>query len=185
MLTEKNKQALIVGGVIAVLLGFLVGYYYFASLGPQLASNQRMIDKAKTDTTAAQTEIDRFKKFLANKEERDAMQKRVEEAKRRLPSSERGDEFLGLLRDGMRKTGVNVTFINPPSAPIPRTTYNELVFDIKGSARYHEFGQFLNLIECHPQRFMRVRSFAITKNDKRPSIHPIEVSIATFLFRES
>lgn len=185
MLTEKNKQTLIVGLVIAVLMAFLLGYYYYSNLGPALANNQRAIDKAEKDTKLAQAEIKRFQDFLANKDERDAMAKRVEEAKRRLPSSERGDEFLSLLRDGMRRTGVNVSFINPPTAPARRANYDELVFDIKGSARYHEFGQFLNLIECHPDRFMRVRSFMIQKNDRRPSIHPIEVSIATFLFRES
>ena len=181
VLTEKNKQALLVGLIMAVFLGFLVGYYYWLSMP--------VIDKAKTEgkTLTAeiaknQAEIKNIRAYIENTDEREQMMEVVRRAKERLPEDRRAIEFLGLLRDSLTKTGVVQTRV-APEAPKRRTLYEEIPYSVRGSARYHEFGQFLNLIECNPERFMRVNGFSLSNDLNRPSVHPMDVGISTFMFR--
>jgi len=43
-------------------------------------------------------------------------------------------------------------------------------------------GIILTLLEQNTDRFMRVKSFKITDNLQRPSVHPIDMQISTFMF---
>ncbi len=182
MFTEKQKQALTVGLIFAVLLGVVVGYYYFMVASKAVASSKKKQATLTAEIDKNQKELDNINDFLADTAEQERLRVKVESAKRRLPNDPEAIEFLSILQDSLKKTGVSFTRVAPLS-PINRYMYRELPYEIKGAARYHEFGQFLNLIECHPDRFMRVTRFTIQKNDKRPSIHPIEVGISTFMFK--
>lgn len=184
MMTEKQKQTLTVGLVVAVLLAFILGYWFFMNVRADVARSREEQAKLTTeiaDTKARLVEIDNF---LKNRGELQKMLDEVNKAKRRLPSDPQAIEFLAILTDSLNKTGVGVSEVTP-QAQVSRSMYTEIPYLIKGSARYHEFGQFLNLIECHPERFMRVSGFRLLKNDKRPSIHPMEARIQTFMFKES
>jgi Tfp pilus assembly protein PilO len=181
-MTEKNKQILVIGLVFAGVLAFLVGYLYFINIAPAIKANAERRTKLEAQITKHDAEISRIERFLADEEERERMMVLVENAKRRLPSTPESLEFLSLLQGALRTTGVAQSRVAPERA-ISNEMYEELPYTVRGSARYHEFGQFVNLIECHPDRFMRIKTFTLTNNDKRPSIHPLEVGIATFMFK--
>ncbi len=183
-MNEKQKQALTVGLIFSVLLAFIVGYWYFMNVRDTVEKSRAEQTKIAAEIKSQKARLNEIEVFMANKDELEEMLLRVEKAKHRLPDDPEAIEFLAILTDSLNKTGVSVIEVSPRNH-IPRALYVEIPYFIKGSARYHEFGQLLNLIECNPERFMRVSTFKMFKNDKRPSIHPIEVQIATFMFKES
>lgn len=180
MLTEKNKQALIVGVVLGALLLFLIGYFYFISVKPALAAGVKARAKLTTDVEALEKQMKAMQELINDKEKLADMERVVATARKRLPNDEQAIEFLGILRDSLAKTGVSQNMISKEKT-LKRSVYSEIPYKIKGSARYHEFGQFVNLIECNPERFMRVTDFKLSNNNKRPSIHPMDVGISTFM----
>lgn len=183
MLTEKQKQALTVGIIFAVLLTTVVVVYKIYILGPSEAQAVTSIATADKDIAKYEKDIARFDKFINDDEERLAMQTKVENARRRLPSSIEEVDFFDIIRESARRTGTSFSEISPVDIR-NQQGYREIPYDIVGSSRYHEFGQFLNLIECHPDRFLRVNSFSVTNNNKRPSLHPVELQISTFIFQD-
>ncbi len=183
-MNEKQKQALTVGLIFAVLLGFIIGYWYMMSVRETIERSIKKQEELAAEIKSNEARLKEIRDFMENKDELEEMLARVEKAKRRLPDDPEAIEFLAILTDSLNKTGVSVSEVSPRD-PINRTMYVEIPYFIKGSARYHEFGQLLNLIECHPDRFMRVSTFKMFKNDQRPSIHPVEAQIATFMFKES
>jgi Tfp pilus assembly protein PilO len=184
MMTEKQKQTLTVGVIMAVLLAVILAYWFFMSVRVEVAKSRETQDKLRAEIQATNERLAEIDSFLKNRGQLEQMLAEVNKAKRRLPSDPQAIEFLAILTDSLNKTGVSVSEVTP-QPPVNRSMYTEIPYLIKGSARYHEFGQFLNLIECHPERFMRVSAFRLLKNDKRPSIHPMEARIQTFMFKES
>jgi Tfp pilus assembly protein PilO len=183
-MTDQNKTALTIGLILAVLLAIVVAYWDFSTVQPRLRANVQAKQTAQQqikDRTARLKEIDTF---IADADARERLIAQVVSAQKRLPKDQQADEFLDILRIAMRDTGVAFSRIEPPRSPVQRSNYEELNFLIRGSARFHEFGQFVNIIECHPDRFMRVSGFTIGQNAKRPSIHPVDLNVSTFLFRE-
>jgi len=184
MMTEKQKQTLTVGLLVAALVAFVLGYWFAVNVQADVkAARAKQAELAK-EIADSKARIAEIETFLKNRGELEKMLEEVNRAKRRLPSDAQAIEFLAVLTDSLNKTGVSVSEVTP-QPQVPRSMYTEIPYLIKGSARYHEFGQFLNLIECHPDRFMRVSTFRFLKNDKRPSIHPMEARIQTFMFKES
>ena len=183
-LTDQNKTALTIGLIIAAIAAIIVVYFDFATVRPQLRTNATARTTAERQIRERETRLNEINTFLADADQRQRLMAQVESAQRRLPTDQQAEEFLDILRIAMRDTGVAFSSIAPPSSPVQRSNYEELNFTIRGSARFHEFGQFVNIIECHPDRFMRVSGFTIGQNARRPSIHPVNLNVSTFLFRE-
>lgn len=181
-MSEKNRQLALVFGILGVLgIGFMI-YFHFQFLMPDIRRWNAETEKFRGETTKANQEITKFKALIADTSERERMRGIVEAAKLRLPSDPEELGFFELLRDSLRRTGVTTSLVSPQRL-VSRELYEEIPYLVRGAARYHELGQFLNVIECNPKRLMRVQRFRVTNNDKRPSIHPVEVGIATFRFK--
>lgn len=183
MFTEKQKQALIAGLIGAAFLLFLVIYMNMTFFTAQKNAGIRNLNTANKQIKDYTAEIAKMDKFLNDETERQKLDEVVSNAKRRLPTNPEAIEFIDIIREGARRTGISFSSITPISIR-DRGSYREIPYQVKGTSRYHEFGQFLNLIECHPDRFMRVNSFTIENNTSRPSIHPVTVEISTFMFEE-
>lgn len=182
-MTEKNKQILtatcILGGVLVVLLG----YSWFYMVNPEIQENSKKVASLKTKIETNRAELAKLQAFIDDVDSRKALMDFVAEAKRRLPSTAEELEFARILSDALKRTEVRQTFLQQMDE-IPRELFFEIPFQIRGAARYHEFGQFLNMIESNPDRFMRVSSFRLSNSDSRPSVHPMEATITTFRFRQ-
>lgn len=180
-MTERNKQILIAGLIFAFLLMGVVIYYYFMAVSPAIKRNSAQVVDLDKKIAEANKELSEIEALIADTETLAQLQEQVERAKRLLPENEEALEFLGILRESLRRTGVSQSNIRKLKAA-DRTLYREIPYLVSGEARYHEFGQFVNLIECNPERFMRVNTFTLRNNDSRPSIHPMEIGISTFMF---
>ncbi|MBX3730155.1 MAG: type 4a pilus biogenesis protein PilO [Candidatus Sumerlaeia bacterium] len=179
--TEKQKQVLTVGLLLCGVLLIFTLYFQFMFFKEAVEEARKAQTAASAEITKLNGDIKRMQDFIRNDEELKRLQARVEVAKRRLPSDPQAIQFLEVLRDSLQKTNVSFTRIEK-LATVNRRLYEEIPYRVRGAARYHEFGQFINLIECHPERFMRVSEFTLDNNDARPTIHPMNIRISTFMF---
>lgn len=179
--TDKDKKTLQVGVFIALLIGAGIAYYYVTIMKPKIKVDSSKVEELQAEIKTLNQD---YRTMLALKDQEHmirAMEKGVLDAARRLPSRPDAPGFLNELIEILRITGVKNQTITP-QAYGEHTLYTAIPYDIECSSRYHEFGQYLNLIEENPNRFMRVNSFRVSNNDKRPSIHPVSLRISTFMF---
>lgn len=184
VLSAVDKKALQIGVFLAVLLGGLCGYYYFFFVKKEMEANAKRVEKLDGDIKELKSTYARMQGMLSRKDEIEAESRKILEVKRRLPDTEDAPGFLSALVNILRITNV----VNERVAPEKtqrRNLYTEIPYTIECSSRYHDFGEFLTLVEQNPERFMRVKSFTIANDDTRPSFHPISVSLATFKFNKS
>lgn len=181
-LNEKQRQALTAGLILAAAALLLTGYFYFFNFKPARETAQKEWTRTEATIATLKKDIQMMEDFASNRAEMERLMAQVEQARRRLPSDPEAVQFLQVLRDSLRKTGVGFTRV-AQGRLVNRSLYSEIPYSIKGSARYHELGQFINLIECNPERFMRVNRIVMTNDYRRPSIHPVEVGISTFMFQ--
>lgn len=182
-LNEKNKQTLLAGGILGVAILVIIIYFGLTMVRPQVDKQKADIAKLETDIKKNRAELNRLKNFINDEGSRGEVIATFERISSRLPPQQDPFEVFELLRDYFEGTDVVFTYLEP-GRQTSRGRYFEYPFIIRGSARYHEFGQLVNLIECNPSRLMHVNSFRLTNNDRRPSIHPMELGISTFTFQQ-
>jgi Tfp pilus assembly protein PilO len=183
-ISPKNKQALIVGGILGTALLVIIVYMGFMFVRDDIAQKKTQTETKRTELRAAKQKLAQYQAYLQDENTRRQVQEAFFQVASRLPDSQDPIEIYELFRDYLEGTDVALSFLEPGSST-RRERFTEYPYTIRGSARYHEFGQFVNLIECNPQRLMRVTNFKLTNNEKRPSIHPMEVGITTFTFNEN
>jgi Tfp pilus assembly protein PilO len=184
MMTETQKQVTIAAIILGVLLTILAVYLWFMVVAPKIAQNATASAAAIKKAEESEGRIEEMRNVIENRAEWEELQAKVEIAKQRLPTDPRSIEFLQLLRDGLSKTNVQQTGITADK-PERRPMYQETPYTIEGFARYHDFGQFVNLIECNPTRIMRINEFNLRNTTARPSFHPMTVGVSTYSFTGS
>ncbi len=182
--SDEQKKILIGVVVVGVLAFGAVGYYWYFFGKTAVADDKAAAEKAvteKNDIVAKLDKIEKFKKDTAGKYEE--MEENLRKVEMRLPQSRQAIEFFGTLNDILNNTGVsNERLAADRIVQQPGNSYAEIPYSIKAVGRFHELGQFLNLVEQNPRRFMRVKTLNIGNDSKQPSNHPVEVKIATFKF---
>ena len=181
-LSPKNKQTLIVAGVLGGAIFLIVLYFGFMMILPQAKEMAAETEKVKTAREKNEQDLKKFKELIGNTALRTEVTETFSRVSSRLPREQDPIEVFGLLRGYFEGTDVQFTYLEP-GKQTSRGRYFEYPFVIRGRARYHEFGQLVNLIECNPNRLMYVNSFRLTNDARRPSIHPMEVGVSTFTFR--
>lgn len=184
MLTEKNKQALIVGCILGSAILIIIIYFGFMFIKPEVDRLAQETEKLEAEYSANKKTLDDYKKYLADTKLKGQVEDAFSRVSSRLPALQDPIEVFDLLRDYIEGSDVTFTLLEPKPAKT-RERFTEYPFALKGTARYHEFGQLVNLIECNPDRLMRVTDFLLTNNDKRPSVHPMEINLTTYTFTET
>ncbi len=182
-INEGDKKVLTYGIFLAVVIVAALLYYNWAIVVPQKKANEQKREKLAKELKDLKRQ---YTEMLALVNQRDKVKKELailEEAAKRLPRSLDRFNFFVELSDILQLTGVKYSKITPQKINV-KAFYTEIPYVISCLARYHEYGQFLNMIEQNPRRFMRVSSFTINNDQKRPSIHPITVSVSTFMFNK-
>jgi Tfp pilus assembly protein PilO len=164
-------------------LGLVAIVYFNYMFGkPAIETFAANVEKDKVKIESLKTElatVEEFKKLQATGEW-EKVKTRIEQVSRRLPKSTRPQDFYQALQSILEQTGVTVNLLKPDEVQ-RYERFAEIPYSIKVQARFHEFGHFLNLVEENPQRFMRVKQFRVTNDLNRPSIHPVDVNLASFM----
>lgn len=180
-LTLQQKDAIKAGGILAVFLMALVGGYYFYFAKSEMEAAQLRMTALKKEISDASRRIAEMNEAAQNIEALKEKQKLLAEVAAKLPSTIAPEEFYRALDEILSVTRVSYSELTQLPL-LSRPVYTEIPYKINGRGRYHDFGQFLNLVEENPIRLMRVKTFTIENDDNRPSVHPLTVNIATFKF---
>lgn len=180
-LTPQQKDAVKAGFILAVLIFVGAIYYYRFIVKEQIAQAEKKIKATQTQIKELDQEIRDLQAQLGNPEELKLKEEFLKKIAAKLPDTPDAPGFFEALRDILQVTNIEYSELEPQKE-ISRSVYVEIPYRIKCVARYHDFGQFLNLIEENPKRFMRVKTFTIENQDNRPSIHPVTLELATFMF---
>lgn len=180
-MTPKQKDILKALAIVAVAVLGIVAWLDFGWWRNEIKELKRQSNGIGTEVKAMEGRIREINAALANVDELRRKQELLAQISAKLPDSPDAPGFYNALVKILQSTRINYTALDP-KPPAERTAYMEIPYNITCAGRYHDFGQFLNLIEENPDRFMRVKSFTIDNSDKRPSIHPVTVDIATFMF---
>lgn len=180
-LTAQQRDAIKAGFILAMVLLAGVIAYWWQFTKPEVAA-------AETKIVTLDKEISDFKKQVrdmdlaaANIDRLKEKQKLLEEVAAKLPSTIEPQEFYRALEEILKVTRLSYTELAQQKL-LERAVYTEIPYQISGKGRYHDFGQFLNLVEENPNRLMRIKTFVIENDDKRPSVHPVKIQLATFKF---
>ncbi|HPB30888.1 MAG TPA: type 4a pilus biogenesis protein PilO [Candidatus Sumerlaeota bacterium] len=178
---EQSKKTLIGGVVVACLIigGFL--YYNSMILGTFYVQSQKKKEELGKEIKALNEELKQIREAEAQRDQIEQMRLVVAEAAKRLPDSPDAPGFYQELIRILRITGVFANRIDPREQR-RQALYTEIPYELNAQCRYHEFGQFLNLIEENQSRFMRINALEVKNKDDRPSIHPVTIGISTFMF---
>jgi Tfp pilus assembly protein PilO len=180
-LTPQQKD-LVKGGIVLAVLIFAGALYYdYFFVQPDIQRKQKRQEQLRGEIKALEQEIRDLQAQLASPEELKAKEEFLKKIAAKLPDSADAPGFFDALRQILQVTNVEYTELEPLKE-ISRSVYVEIPYRIKCKARYHDLGHFINLIEENPKRFMRIKTFTIENQDDRPSIHPVEIELATFMF---
>lgn len=177
---RKVLQVILVVGVVAVLGLF---YYVWATANPEKKRLDAAIAEHTTETKAKETELSNLKNWQEQADEISAIVRNLEQKIQRLPKTRGPREFFRILRQCVRITNLSDIKVGRLKR-VPMGAYEEIPYMITCRARYHDLGQFLALIEQHREQIMRIKTLDISNDLKRPSRHPITLSVATFVFTE-
>ncbi len=180
-LTEKEKTAFTIVGFFAVLGLVGVGYTKYFFVNAAITQAKKKEQAAEKDIEALKQNKKQIEGWLGRKDEMEAVRAEIRKVTRRLPESPDAPGFLNALVATLRATGIIQQSVRP-KGNLPRSQYTEIPYTIAAYGRYHELGQFLTLIEQNPDRFMRLKNLTLTNNLARPSVHPIDMQIETFMF---
>ncbi len=180
-LTPGQKDVIKAGFVLAILLFAGALYYYFFFVKADIEKKEKQIAQLNGEIKKLDQQLRDIEAQLGNPEELKLKKEFLEKIAAKLPDSPDAPGFFEALRDILSATNIEYTELVPEKHN-SYSIYTEIPYKIKCKARYHDFGHFLNLIEENPKRFMRVKTFTIENQDNRPSIHPVTIDVATFMF---
>ncbi len=182
--SETDKKILQIGIFIAVFAGVGLIWYMLTIQRPELERQAKEIKKMDEELKVLRNKYAEMKQMVDNQDKVKRDLEILKEAARRLPTSRDRFNFFVELSDILQLTGVRYSKIVPMKESV-KAVYTEIPYTIVSLARYHEYGQFLNMIEQNPRRFMRVKEFTISNDEKRPSLHPVNLCLATFMFNKT
>jgi len=177
--TPKQRDILTAVRILVAMAVFGGLYLHFFFWSSSVKNCKAAIQTAETDNRIITVSLREIQEKLDNQDEIKRKAQYVTQVASMLPSSTDAPGFLNDLAEALQTTTIDYTRLKP-NEPDKQIGYTELPYNIVCDGRFHDFGQFLNLIEASPKRFMRIKSFEIGMNNERPSLHPVQLSIATF-----
>jgi Tfp pilus assembly protein PilO len=180
-LTAQQKDAIKAGFILAFVLLGGVGAYWWKFTTPDIAAAEKTVATLDTEIKDLNGQLREMNEAASNLEQLKEKQQLLAEVAAKLPSTVAPQEFYRALEEILKITRMSYSEL----AQLPlleRAVYTEIPYQIVGNGRYHDFGQFLNLVEENPNRLMRIKTFVIENDDARPSVHPLKVQLATFKF---
>lgn len=182
-LTAQQKDAIKAGFILAAVLFIGVGFYWWQFTKPEIEQSETALTKISGEISDLKKQMREMADAAAHLESLKEKQRLLEEVSAKLPSSVAPQEFYRAFEDILKVTRLSYSELNQLPL-LERTVYTEIPYQIVGRGRYHDFGQFLNLIEENPNRLMRIKTFVIENDDATPSVHPLKVQLATFKFNQ-
>ncbi|HUT24257.1 MAG TPA: type 4a pilus biogenesis protein PilO [Sumerlaeia bacterium] len=179
---KKAFMAVVIFGVIGLIL---MAYFWFMVFKGRVQGDKDKAVELRAELKKVESKLREIQKLrdLTQTPEYEELKRAIDEVSKLLPKSAESPEFLRELGGILRSTDIRQKRL-ARGALQEFALFTEIPYAIEVNGPYHEFGQFLNLVEENKGRFMRVRNLTVSNDAARPSRHPISVDIATFMFKE-
>ncbi len=182
-LTAQQKDAIKAGFILAAVLFAGAAGYWYSFTKPEIEAAEKTLVSLDAEIKDLKSQVREMDLAAENVDKLKKKQQLLEEVAAKLPSDVAPEEFYDALADILKAT--RVSYSEMTQLPLlERSIYTEIPYQITGRGRYHDFGQFLNMVEENPNRLMRIKTFVIENDDSRPSVHPLKVQLATFKFNK-
>jgi Tfp pilus assembly protein PilO len=181
LMTDAEKDKIKAGLVLVVALLVGIVYYDMSIVASTIETNKAAIKRHEENLKTEQATLDMMKAQISDRPRLEARIALLEKVIAKLPKTPDPQGLFQALEGIFQITRMDILAMDTGAQRVA-DEYTELPYVISSRARYHDFGQFLNLIEENPKRLMRVKSFVVENDSNRPSIHPLRVTIATFMF---
>lgn len=182
-LTPQQRDAIKAGAILAIVMlgGAYAFYAYYVQ--PEVKRTTDLITKIDKEIKDLDVRLRDMNEAEKNLEALKQKQEYLRQIAAKLPSSIAPQEFYNAMIEILQTTRIDYSAMSQQKLE-ERTVYTEIPYKITCKGRYHDFGQFLNMVEENPVRLMRIKRFTIENDDRRPSVHPINVELATFMFNK-
>jgi type IV pilus assembly protein PilO len=171
--------------VLAVIFLAVIGIYWFTLYGGKRDEHRRL----QAQLTQLQTKIAETRSVVSNlksfEESREALQKELRAALRRLPNASELPVLLTDITSLGKKSGLEFRSFRP-SGEISRGFYAEVPIQIELSGKYHDLGVFFDRIS-HLSRIVNVSELNFLIRDYRSLSPVLKVKgvATTFRFNEN
>ena len=181
LFTEEDKKRLRAGVFSAAIIIAIFLYFNFSLVKSWNKITQGKIEKLNTENATLSMQLGEYRKMVKRKGKIEEMQRYVQSVSQRLPKAPEQTKFLYQFIKMTETTGYKNKSVKAERV-ITTSHYTEIPYKIEGYARYHDIGQFLNIAEINPERFMRISGFTIENFEKHPSQHNVRLTLSTFMF---
>ena len=179
VLANAPRPQKIAAGVVGLVIVAALGYYFMVSPKTTQRDALRLKNEAlQAEVAKARVEEAGLRTFRA---QADALRRRLELAKGRLPSER---EIPGLYRqvsDLALQAGLAVALF-APKAPEDKDTVTEIPIAVSAEGTYHQLGSFFSRIGRIP-RIVNLGDFRLAGVERPTGTLRAELTLATYLFR--
>jgi type IV pilus assembly protein PilO len=178
IVNASRPQKLILGTVVLVIVGAL-GYFLPISGA-----------RAERDTLLVENEVRRAEVLKARADEAnlrpfralaEALRKRLEAAKERLPSEREIPQVYRQVSDLAARSGLGVSLFQPKPTE-DRDVLSEVPITVTAECTYHQMGAFLERVGKMP-RIVSLGEFRLIGIDRPTGTLRAEMILATYTFR--
>jgi type IV pilus assembly protein PilO len=178
IVNAPRPQKLILGAMVLVIVGAL-GYFFLISgaqvdLGDLLKENE----VRRAEVLKAKAEEANLRPFRALAE---ALRKRLEAAKERLPSEREIPKVYRQVSDLAMQSGLGVSLFQPKAAE-DRDMLSGVPIAVTAECTYHQLGAFLERVGKMP-RIVSLGEFHLIGIDRPTGTLRAEMTLATYTFR--
>jgi type IV pilus assembly protein PilO len=178
IINAPRSQKLIFGAIALVIAGAL-GYFLL------IAGARTDRDVLLQENEVRRAELLKAKADEANlrpfRAQAEALRKRLEEAKERLPSQREIPQVYRQVSDIATQSGLGVSLFQPKPAE-DRDMLSEVPIAVTAECTYHQLGAFLERVGKMP-RIVSLGEFRLIGIDKPTGTLRAELTLATYTFR--
>jgi type IV pilus assembly protein PilO len=178
IVNAPRQQKLIFGVMLLVIVGAL-GYFFLIS-GAR-AERDGLLEEnevRRAEVLKARADEANLRPFRAQAE---ALRKRLEEAKERLPSERELPLVYRQVSDLATQSGLGVSLFQPKS-PEERDVLTEVPIAVTAECTYHQLGSFLERVG-KMTRIVSLGDFRLVGIDRPTGTVRAEMTLATYTFR--
>jgi type IV pilus assembly protein PilO len=174
----SRPQKLIMGAMVLVIVGAL-GYYVPIS-GARAQRDSLLVENEarRAEVLKATADEANLRPFRALAE---ALRKRLETAKERLPSEREIPQVYRQVSDIATRSGLGVSLFQPKPAE-ERDVLSQVPIAVTAECTYHQMGAFLERVG-KMQRIVSLGDFRVTGIDRPTGTVRAEMTLATYTFR--
>jgi type IV pilus assembly protein PilO len=178
IINAPRSQKLIFGAIALVIAGALGYFLLIAGARTDRDTLLQENEVRRAELLKAKADEANLRPFRAQAE---ALRKRLEEAKERLPSQREIPQVYRQVSDIATQSGLGVSLFQPKPAE-DRDMLSEVPIAVTAECTYHQLGAFLERVGKMP-RIVSLGEFRLIGIDKPTGTLRAELTLATYTFR--